>query len=87
MKYYLVAEDAENYLEFSVTFQIIDKRHVFPTKDQAEAAKCQQEADDKEAARRVEVAVENAKSAKAAMEAALEADAKAEAAKKALHQG
>ena len=34
MQYYIVAEDAQTYLEFSITFQIIDKRRVFPAKDQ-----------------------------------------------------
>jgi len=41
MQYYIVAEDPQTYLEFSVTFQEIDKRRVFPAKDQAEAMRLQ----------------------------------------------
>ena len=44
MQYYIVAEDPQTYLEFSITFQEIDKRHVFPAKDQAQAMQLQAEA-------------------------------------------
>jgi hypothetical protein len=44
MQYYIVAEDPQTYLEFAVTFQQIDKLHVFPAKDQAEALRLRAQA-------------------------------------------
>jgi len=80
MQYYIVAEDPQTYLEFAVTFQEIDKRHVFPAKDQAEAMRLRAQAELK--AKQAEAAKEQAiKAAKEAVEKFEAAAGRTEAAK------
>jgi len=78
MQYYIVAKDPKTYLEFSVTFQEIDKRRIFPAKDQAEALRLRAEAQLK--AKPAEAAKEQARKA---LEDVKKAEDAKEAAKKA----
>jgi hypothetical protein len=84
MQYYIVAEDPQTYLEFSVTFQEIDKRHVFPAKHQAEAMRLRAEAQVKaKQANAAWKAADDARKAEEVKEAAKKAEEVKEAAKKA----
>ena len=83
MQYYIVAEDPQTYLEYSITFQEIDKRHVFPAKDQAKALQLQAEAQlkakqDEAARQQARKAQDDLKKAEEAKEAARQQARKAQ---------